>query len=66
MAMVYAQELGDWDYTGMYTAVLRRRVRRCSLLARSLSQLSSPLSPGDWFHDWGLPCIRQASGSAGR
>lgn len=28
MAMVYAQELGDWDYTGMYTAILRRRVRR--------------------------------------
>lgn len=30
MAMVYAQELGDWDYTGMYTAILRRRVRPCS------------------------------------
>lgn len=30
MAMVYAQELGDWDYTGMYTAVLRRRVSHTS------------------------------------
>ena len=26
MAMVYAQELGDWDYTGMYTAILRHKV----------------------------------------
>jgi hypothetical protein len=26
-AMVYAQELGAWDYTGMFTAVLRHRVR---------------------------------------
>ena len=27
MAMVYAQELGDWDYSGMYTAVLKFKVR---------------------------------------
>ncbi len=26
MAMVYAQELGDWDYSGMYTAVLKFKV----------------------------------------
>ena len=26
VAMVYAQELGDWDYSGMYTAVLKFKV----------------------------------------
>ena len=26
LAMVYAQELGDWDYSGMYTAVLKHKV----------------------------------------
>ncbi len=26
-AMVQAAELGDWDYTGMLTALLRHRVR---------------------------------------
>lgn len=31
MAMVYSQELGDWDYTGMYTAILRHRVNFHSL-----------------------------------
>ncbi|CAK0734199.1 hypothetical protein CVIRNUC_000397 [Coccomyxa viridis] len=25
LAMVYAQELGDWDYSGMYTAVLKHK-----------------------------------------
>ncbi len=30
-AMVYAQELGAWDYTGMFTAVLRHRVRASTL-----------------------------------
>ncbi|CAL8466932.1 g6468 [Coccomyxa elongata] len=35
MAMVYAQELGDWDYTGMYTAILRRRGKPvCSAVFR--------------------------------
>ena len=27
--MVYAQELGAWDYTGMYSAVLQHQVRCC-------------------------------------
>ena len=29
LAMVYAQELGDWDYSGMYTAVLKHKVGPC-------------------------------------
>lgn len=41
-AMVYAQELGDWDYTGMLTALLRHRVRR------------SPTS--SLFACWHMPC----------
>ncbi len=45
MAMVYAQELGDWDYTGMYTAVLRRRVRPSSSYRPSLTFYFQPPCP---------------------
>ena len=31
--MVYAQELGAWDYTGMYSAVLQHQVRRLRCLS---------------------------------
>ena len=42
MAMVYAQELGDWDYSGMYTAVLKFKVR---LSEPSMDSLSKGLYP---------------------
>lgn len=42
IAMVYAQELGDWDYSGMYTAVLKFKVRsqklQCIMLKHVLDK----------------------------
>ena len=53
MAMVYAQELGDWDYSGMYTAVLKFKVQMLKLqrgflcMGRVCPRYSSALSvPG--------------------
>lgn len=47
-AMVYAQELGAWDYTGMFTAVLRHRVRApCRFLYRLLGLADALLAGAD-------------------
>ena len=42
MAMVYAQELGDWDYSGMYTSVLKFKVGPLSRLARLPASRTAP------------------------
>ena len=43
MAMVYAQELGDWDYSGMYTAVLKFKVWQPCQSYRHLADVLSCL-----------------------
>ena len=68
-AMVYAQELGAWDYTGMFTAVLRHRVRGtgrarscrvCQSTARLAARQGLPLLRlGSWAGCAAVSCKQQ-------
>ena len=54
LAMVYAQELGDWDYSGMYTAVLKHKV---GALCRLVQLLHAGCTPKSWAAGTTPACI---------